>query len=236
MNAGMRRVLVIEDEPPMRQFLAALGRSNGLAVIEVSTVAGALASITDAPPDVILLDLGLPDGDGIEFTRAIRSHSTVPIIVISARGMERDKVTALDAGADDYLTKPFSAGELLARVRVALRRSARNASAADTATPLTCGPLELDLASRRVRRQGAEVHLTPIEYKLLVCLARQAGRVLTHQQILNEVWGMPTTARPHHVRVHMAQLRRKIEDDPARPRFVLTEVGAGYRFAELDEP
>lgn len=236
MSEDARRVLVVEDERSMRRFLAALGRSNGLAVIETGSVAGALASMAETSPDVILLDLGLPDGDGIDLTRTIRLRSTAPIIVISARGMERDKVTALDAGADDYLTKPFSAGELLARIRVALRRSTPNAAGEDTATLLSCGPLEMDLASRRIRRHGAEVHLTPIEYKLLVCLARKAGRVLTHQQILNEVWGTPTTARPHHVRVHMAQLRRKIEDDPARPRFVLTEVGAGYRFAELDEP
>jgi two-component system KDP operon response regulator KdpE len=148
--------------------------------------------------------------------------------------MERDKVTALDAGADDYLTKPFSAGELLARIRVALRHGARTRTDLETTEVVRCGPLEIDLAARRVRIRETEIHLTPIEYKLLVCLARRPGRVLTHQQILDDVWGASTTARHHHVRVHMAQLRRKLEADPARPRFVLTEVGVGYRFADAD--
>ena len=235
MNAEAHRVLVVEDERPMRRFLVTLGRSHGLAMFEADSAATALAAITETAPDVVLLDLGLPDADGIALTRSIREWSTVPIIVISARGMERDKVTALDAGADDYLTKPFSAGELLARIRVALRHGARARPLdGEPSDLLRCGALEIDLAARRVRVRETEVHLTPIEYKLLVCLARRPGRVLTHQQILAEVWGASTTARHHHVRVHMAQLRRKIEDDPARPRFVLTEVGVGYRFAELD--
>jgi two-component system KDP operon response regulator KdpE len=228
-----RRILVVEDERPMRRFLVALTRSHGFDVVEAETADAALAQLTRAPPDVILLDLGLPDADGIDLTRTIREWSVVPVIVISARGLERDKVTALDAGADDYLTKPFSAGELLARVRVALRR-AHPTPGASEATQLRSGDLEVDIPSRRVRLGERIVHLTPIEYKLLVCLARRPGRVMTHRQILDDVWGTPTTAKPHHVRVHMAQLRRKIERDPARPCHVLTEVGVGYRFAALD--
>jgi two-component system KDP operon response regulator KdpE len=234
VSAEPHRVLVVEDERPMRRFLVTLGRSHGLSMFEAESAAAALAAITEAAPDVVLLDLGLPDADGIALTRTIREWSAVPIIVISARGMERDKVTALDAGADDYLTKPFSAGELLARIRVALRHGARTRTDLETTEVVRCGPLEIDLAARRVRIRETEIHLTPIEYKLLVCLARRPGRVLTHQQILDDVWGASTTARHHHVRVHMAQLRRKLEADPARPRFVLTEVGVGYRFADAD--
>jgi two-component system KDP operon response regulator KdpE len=227
---------VVEDDRPMQRFLGALGRSQGFAVVEADSVASALAAMHQAAPDIVLLDLGLPDGDGIALTQSVRQWSTVPIIVISARGLERDKITALDAGADDYLTKPFRAGELLARIRVALRRVAVAGLREEEPAVLRCDAIEIDVAERRVRLAGADVHLTPIEYKILVCLARRSGRVLTHDQILREVWGTDTSARSHHVRVHMAQLRRKVERDPARPRFILTEVGVGYRFAKLDEP
>lgn len=230
------RLLVVEDDRPMRRFLVTLGRTHGFDVVEATSCKGALEAATKAQPDVVLLDLGLPDGDGITLTRSLREWSNMPIIIISARHQDRDKVTALDAGADDYLTKPFSAEELLARIRAAIRRSGLGSQQDDAPGVIHCGPLAVDLAYRRVEYAGREVHLTPIEYKLLVCLARRPGRVLTHQQILDEVWGEATTALPHHVRVHMAQLRRKLEEDPARPRFILTEVGVGYRFAELDLP
>jgi two-component system KDP operon response regulator KdpE len=175
--------------------------------------------------------LVLPDSDGLEVTRTVREWSQVPIIVLSARGLEKDKISALDAGADDYLTKPFGAGELLARIRVALRRTSDRMQTSERVT-IFAGPLEIDLPARRVRLRDADVHLTPIEYSLLVTLARQPGRVLTRHGILREVWGDQTTSKPHHVRVHMAQLRRKIEDDPARPRLILTEMCVGYRFAD----
>lgn len=226
------RIVVIEDEPQMLRFLATLARSHGFEVFEAPRANAGLAAITEHDPHVVLLDLGLPDGDGLDVTRTVRQWSRVPIIVLSARGLEKDKIGALDAGADDYLTKPFGAGELLARIRVALRRAVEPSPSAPEAT-IRVGALEIDLAARRVRLRGADLHLTPIEYQLLVTLARKPGRVLTHQQILREVWGDPTTNKPHHVRVHMAQLRRKIEEDPARPVFILTEMGVGYRFADL---
>jgi two-component system, OmpR family, KDP operon response regulator KdpE len=231
MGTTPPRIVVIEDEPQMLRFLVTLTRSHGFEVFEATRAADGVAAITEYAPDVVLLDLMLPDRDGLEVTQTIRQWSQVPIIILSARGLERDKISALDAGADDYLTKPFGAGELLARIRVALRHAAdRDADAQPSF--MRAGRLELDLATRRVRLDGAELHLTPTEYQLLVTLARQRGRVLTHQQILRAVWGERTTNKPHHVRVHMAQLRRKLEDDPARPRFILTELGVGYRFAD----
>jgi two-component system, OmpR family, KDP operon response regulator KdpE len=229
--ASESRIVVIEDEPQMLRFLVTLVRSHGFAAFEATRAADGIAAITEHAPSVVLLDLGLPDADGLEVTKIVRGWSSVPIIVLSARGLEKDKIGALDAGADDYLTKPFGAGELLARIRVALRRGSEPESVVCRPT-LRAGPLELDLSRRRVRLREVDVHLTPIEYELLVTLARERGRVLTHQQILRAVWGEKTTSKPHHVRVHMAQLRRKIEDDPARPRFILTEMGVGYRFSE----
>lgn len=225
------RIVVIEDEPQMLRFLATLARSHGFDVFEARSASEGIAAITEHAPNVVLLDLGLPDADGLEVTRTVRQWSQVPIIVLSARGLEWDKVSALDAGADDYLTKPFSAAELLARIRVALRHASDRAQLVESPS-MHAGPLEIDISARRVRLREADVHLTPIEYQLLLTLARRPGRVLTHQQILREVWGEHTTSKPHHVRVHMAQLRRKIEDDPARPRFILTEMGVGYRFAD----
>lgn len=226
------RIVVIEDEPQMLRFLVALGRSHGFEVFGAARASEGIAAITEHDPNVVLLDLVLPDADGLQVTRAVRQWSSVPIIVLSARGLEKDKINALDAGADDYLTKPFGAGELLARIRVALRRSADHTQALQPVT-ICAGPLAIHLSARRVQLHDADIHLTPIEYQLLVALARQPGRVLTHQQILREVWGEHTTSKPHHVRVHMAQLRRKIEDDPARPRLILTEMGVGYRFTDL---
>ncbi len=230
MSSSEPLILVVEDEPQMRRFLRASLSSHGFRLIEAGTAQRAVAEATSQAPVLILLDLGLPDEDGIDLTREIRSWSRVPIIVISARGREADKVDALDAGADDYLTKPFGVNELLARIRAALRRGA---DAAGSSQPtIQIGPLHLDLPRREVTLAGARLHLTPIEYRLLTLLARNAGRVLTQRQILEEIWGRAHVAQSHYVRVYMAQLRRKIEADPARPRFLVTEPGVGYRLRD----
>jgi two-component system KDP operon response regulator KdpE len=230
VSANDPLVLVVEDEPQVRRFLRAALTARPFRLLETGTVAEAKLLVTSHNPELVLLDLGLPDGDGIELTRAIRSWSRVPIIVISARGREADKVDALDAGADDYLTKPFGLDELLARMRVALRH-ARESGAAAPGPVIQAGPLTIDLTQREVRRDGAPVRLTPIEFRLLAFLAKHSGRIVTHGQILKEVWG-GTAAEPHHVRVHMADLRKKIEDDPARPKLLVTELGVGYRLRE----
>lgn len=223
-------VLVVEDEPQMRRFIRASLTSHGYHIVETERADEVVRLMTSHNPELLLLDLGLPDGDGIDVTRELRVWSRVPIIVISARGREDDKVAALDAGADDYLTKPFGVNELLARMRVA-QRHAQGASA-PAAQRLDLGELCVDLARREVSRSGAEVHLTPIEYKLLVLLAQNAGKVLTHRQILKEVWGPAYAAHTHYVRVHMAELRKKIEADPSRPRLLVTEPGVGYRLRD----
>ncbi|MDB4929163.1 MAG: DNA-binding response regulator KdpE [Myxococcaceae bacterium] len=225
-------VLVVEDEPQMRRFLRASLTSHGYRFAEAETAAAALALASSQHPDLILMDLGLPDGDGIELTRRLREWTRVPIVVISARGREDDKVTALDAGADDYLTKPFGVNELLARMRVALRHAATAAPDGATKAVLESGGLRVDLVRREVTRDGAAVHLTPIEYKLLVLLAQNVGKVLTHRQILKDVWGPSYANQSHYVRVHMAELRKKVEADPARPRHIVTEQGVGYRFRD----
>ena len=227
-------VMVVEDELQMRRFLRASLTSHGFRLLEAGSARDALALATSQSPEVILLDLGLPDRDGIDFAREIRGWSRVPIIVISARGREADKVEALDAGADDYLTKPFSVNELMARIRVALRRSGESAGAS---TPtIDVGPLRIDLVRREVTLEGQTLHLTPIEYRMLTLLAQNAGRVLTQRQILEEVWGRGHAAQNHYVRVYMAQLRRKIEHDPARPRLLVTEPGVGYRLRDQVDP
>jgi two-component system KDP operon response regulator KdpE len=221
-------VLLIEDEPQMRRFLRAALESHQFLFVEAATSREGLAQATGRNPDVILLDLGLPDGDGIDLTRRVREWSSTPIIVISARGKEQDKIAALDAGADDYLTKPFGVGELLARLRVALRHAAR--AAADAPAPIfTVGDLRVDLVRRQVLLRDAEVHLTPTEYKLLAVLVRHAGLVLTHRQLLKDVWGPNASEQTHYLRVYMAELRHKLEQDPARPRYLVTESGVGYR-------
>ncbi len=219
-------ILVIEDEPQMRRFLKASLEAHDYRIVEAVTAREGLAQATGRNPDVILLDLGLPDLDGLELTRRVREWSRTPIIVISARGREQDKIAALDAGADDYLTKPFGLGELLARLRVALRRVA---SAEDGDPVFTVGDLKVDLAARLVYRGGAEVHLTPIEYKLLTTLVHHAGKVVTHRQLLKEAWGPNAVEHAHYVRVYMTQLRHKLEVEPSRPRYLLTESGVGYR-------
>jgi two-component system, OmpR family, KDP operon response regulator KdpE len=223
-------VLLVEDEPQMRRFLKVSLTSHGYRLLEAATMEEGERLVTEHSPDVVLLDLGLPDGDGIALARRIREWSRLPIIVLSARGQEEDKVDALDAGADDYLTKPFGVRELLARVRVALRHAA--GEAADPGGIIEVGPLRLDLARREVEVSGRPVHLTRTEYRLLALLAQNAGRVLTHRQILTEVWGPEAAGQTHYVRVHMAELRKKIEDDPARPRFLVTEQGVGYRLRD----
>jgi two-component system KDP operon response regulator KdpE len=233
MNEPGAVVLVVEDEPQLRRFLRTALGAQGYRLVEAETVQEALIAATTHNPELILLDIGLPDGNGIDLTRRIREWSRVPIIVISARGKEDDKVAALDAGADDYLTKPFGVNELLARIRVALRHAFLAASA--TGEPvLEIGPLRLDLTRREVVVSGVQVHLTPLEYRLLALLAQNAGKVLTHRQILKEVWGPGAANETHYLRVFMAQLRRKVEPDPARPRLLLTEPGVGYRMRESD--
>jgi len=221
-------VLLIEDEPQMRRFLRAALENEAYRLVEAATAREGLAHATGQNPDIILLDLGLPDGDGIDLTRRLREWSRTPIVVISARGQERDKVAALDAGADDYLTKPLGVGELLARMRVALRHAARAAGEPDEPV-FTTGELRVDLEHRRVFFAEREVHLTPTEYKVLLALVRQAGKVLTHRYLLKEVWGASTVTQTPALRVHMAQLRHKLERDPAQPRHLLTEPGVGYR-------
>ncbi len=222
--------VVIEDEPPIRRFLRATLDGQGYRVFEAGTGEAGLVEAATRQPDVVIVDLGLPDIDGLEVIRRLREWSTVPIVVLSARGQEQDKIAALDAGADDYLSKPFGVGELLARMRVALRHAARFGQEAGESS-FTQGDLSVDLARRRVLLHGQEVHLTPIEYRLLTSLVRHAGKVLTHRQLLKEVWGPSHTGETHHLRVHMAQLRRKLEVDSARPRYLLTEPGVGYRLA-----
>ena len=222
-------VVLIEDEPQIRRFLRAALGAQGYRLVESTTGEDGLAQAAPRQPDLVIVDLGLPDLDGVEVIRKLREWATMPIIVLSARGQERDKITALDAGADDYVSKPFSVGELLARMRVALRHSA-SVREPDEPT-FTVGDLKVDLAQRKVFVSGKEVHLTPIEYKLLTMLVRYAGKVLTHRQLLKEVWGPAYADQAHYLRVYMAQLRRKLEADPARPRYLLTEPGVGYRLA-----
>ena len=230
MSDPKARVLVIEDEAPMRKFLRATLDSHGYDVVLAETAREGIAMATQHTPDVVLLDLGLPDSDGLDVTRELRGWSKVPIIVISARGREDDKVAALDAGADDYVTKPFGVRELLARLRVALRRTSRVGGGPEPR--LALGDVEIDLEKRRIAKRGETVHLTPIEYRLIAELARNAGKVLTHSHLLRQVWGPGYTQQSHYLRVYMTQLRRKLEDDPARPKFLVTEAGVGYRLVE----
>lgn len=221
-------ILVVEDEKELRRFLRAALTTQGYPWLEASTLREARQLAVSEKPALILLDLGLPDGDGLTLVSELREWSRVPIIVISARGREDDKVRALDAGADDYLTKPFGTNELFARMRVALRRI--KTSEAEREDPvLRFDALTIDRAKRSVFREGTELHLTPIEYKLLVFLAEHAGKVLTHRQILKEVWGSQYATQTHYVRVHMAELRKKVEADPSMPRLIVTESGVGYR-------
>jgi two-component system, OmpR family, KDP operon response regulator KdpE len=221
-------VLVIEDEPQIRRFLRATLTTHGYHLIEAVNAQEGLAHAATRNPALIILDLGLPDLDGLDVTRQVREWSDVPIIVLSARGQEQDKIAALDAGADDYLTKPFGVGELLARMRVAMRHAQQAVDASEEPI-FEVGDLKVDLLRRQVTVANEEVHLTPIEYNLLKTLVQHAGKVVTQTQLLKEVWGPAYSAESHYLRVYMSQLRRKIEADPARPRYLLTEPGVGYR-------
>lgn len=232
MSGTTPLVAVIEDETPIRRFLRASLEVEGFRVVEATTGQEGLRVITQQVPALILLDLGLPDLEGEEIIRRTREWSAVPMIVISARGEEASKIAALDAGADDYLTKPFSVAELLARIRSAMRRASRLSDGAGDSL-LTLGDLRIDLAGRTVTKAGSEVKLTKIEFDLLSLLARNLGKVISHRQLIRDVWGPAAGHEPHHVRVFMATLRKKIEDDPSRPQFLVTEQGVGYRLRDL---
>ena len=222
-------ILVIEDEAVIRRFVKAALEEDGHRVYEADSVARGLIEAGTRKPDLVVLDLGLPDGDGVALLLDLRSWSSVPVIVLSARVDEGEKIAALDAGADDYLTKPFGTGELQARVRAQLRR--RGSSAASESDKVTLGDVVVDLGLRSVSRGGEPLHLTQLEYRLLVALIAQRGKVLTHRQLLKEVWGPAHVEHNHYLRIYMAHLRQKLEQDPAQPRFLLTETGVGYRLA-----
>lgn len=223
----MINVLIVEDEQAIRRFLRTALEADGLRVFEAETLQRGLLEAATRKPDLVILDLGLPDGDGIDFIREVRQWSQMPIIVLSARAEETDKIAALDAGADDYLSKPFGIGELQARLRVALRRH----SATTPAEPVyTFSDIQVDLAARRILRGAQEIHLTPIEFRLLAILLNNHGKVLTQRQLLNQVWGPNAVEHSHYLRIYMGHLRQKLEVDPARPRHLLTETGIGYRF------
>jgi len=223
-------VVLIEDEPQIRRFLRAALTGHGYRLFEAGSGEDGLIEAATRQPDLVILDLGLPDLDGLGVLARLREWTSVPVIVLSARGQERDKIAALDGGADDYVSKPFSVGELLARMRAALRRRDQVGEGAG-ATTFVVGDLSVDLARRHVLVGDKEIHLTPIEYKLLTTLIRHAGKVLTHRQLLKEVWGPAHTEDSQNLRFYVAQLRRKLEAVPARPRYLLTEPGVGYRLA-----
>ena len=225
------RVLVVEDDREIRALMQSSLSVEGFEVQTAVSLSEASALVRHSPPDVIVLDLGLPDGDGVQLVREVRTRHSLPIIVVSARHQEAQKIQLLDAGADDYLTKPFSVGELLARIRVALRHRGTALAAAVTVHALD--DLHIDLAVHSVQRNGDVLHLTPTEFKLLARLVRSAGRVVTHRQLLLDVWGPEFTEHTHYLRLYMAQLRGKIERDPAEPRHLLTETGVGYRLAAV---
>lgn len=223
----MTNVLIVEDEHVIRRFLRTALEADGLRVYEAETLQRGLLEAATRKPDLIILDLGLPDGDGIDFIRDLRQWSAIPVIVLSARSEESDKIAALDAGADDYLSKPFGIGELQARLRVALRR---HASGASPEPVVHFSNVKVDIAARLVHRGDEEIHLTPIEFRLLAVLLNNAGKVLTQRQLLNQVWGPNAVEHSHYLRIYMGHLRQKLELDPARPRHFLTETGIGYRF------
>ncbi len=228
METNAHHILIIEDEQPIRRFLKASLSNEGYRVREAVAGEEGLRMAAAQPPDLVILDLGLPDLDGQDVLKRLREWYTSPIIVLSARDQEPQKIKALDSGADDYVTKPFGVGELLARMRTALRHAHR---VAPEATAIIIGDLRVDLVARLVYRSDELVHLTPLEYKLLVTMIKQTGKVLTHRFLLREVWGPQDSHENHYLRVFVASLRRKLEDDPARPRYILTEQGVGYRFA-----
>lgn len=219
-------IMIVEDERQIRRFMRSALESEGCHVIENDRGRQGLLDTAASKPDLVLLDLGLPDLDGVEFIRALRTWSTAPVIIVSARSDEHEKIRALDAGADDYLTKPFGVGELLARVRALLRRQQRH----DGDPVLRFGEVDVDLARRHVSRAGIEVHLTPIEYRLLGVMLANTGKVLTHRHLLREVWGPGYADSNHYLRIYVGHLRQKLESDPTQPQHFLTETGVGYRF------
>lgn len=223
-------VLIVEDDETISNFISAILTSNGYDVVKVATGKEAISAAASHCPDIILLDLGLPDTDGVEVLKTIRQWTGIPIVVVSARGHEREKVGALDLGADDYVTKPFGTAELLARIRAALRRSQRNPDHFESGR-FVVGDLEIDYEKRLVRLAGREIHLTPMEYRLVALLSRYAGKVLTHDFIMREIWG-PYAKEIQALRVNMASIRRKLEENPAEPKYIVTDVGVGYRMVE----
>jgi len=231
MTAAAPVVLVIEDEPEIRRFLRSSLGSEGYRVVESPTGRRGAIDARTQKPDLAIVDLGLPDFDGVQVIRAIREWSPMPILVLSARTHEKSKIEALDAGADDYVTKPFAVGELFARVRVALRRAVRRETGSG---PLTLGAVTIDLERRIASREGEALHFTPLEFRLLVCFARHLGMVVTHRQLLTEVWGPSHIGDTHYLRIYMKQLREKLEEDPLQPRHFLTETGIGYRLIADD--
>lgn len=223
----MSIVLIVEDEPEIRRFVRHALVAEDMQVFEAATLQRGVIEAGMRKPDLIIVDLGLPDGDGTDLVRRLRTWTQVPVLILSARGEEAQKIAALDAGADDYLTKPFGVGEMLARVRALMRRALRGAA---QATPLLAlGNVEVDLNARAVTKQGAAVHLTPIEFRLLACLIANAGRVMTYRQLVREIWGPSYGEQTHYARVVMQHLRQKLEDDAAQPKFLMTEIGVGYR-------
>lgn len=231
MTEPQLRILVVDDEIAIRRFLRTSLSAHGHTVFEASTGKEAINAVAADHPDVVILDLGLPDLDGTEVVRQLREWTTIPIIILSVREHENDKITALDSGADDYLTKPFGVGELMARMRAAIRHSTHGSDE----PVFQNGPLEIDLARRMVRLAGSEIQLTPTEYELLRVLVNNAGKVVTHHQLLRQVWGGPYEDESHLLRVHMSNLRAKLEVEPARPQYILTEPGVGYRLRVDDE-
>lgn len=227
MNAASARVVVVEDNPQIRRFVCDAVRKSGCLACEAGTARAGLEAVAAGDAHLVILDLGLPDMSGIDFIREVRLWSSLPILILSARSAEHDKIEALDAGADDYLTKPFGVGELLARVRVLLRR--RN-PADEAVASYQFGDIEVDIARHSVRRAGEDIHLTQIEHRLLAVLLASTGKVLTHRHLMREVWGPAHVEQEHYVRIYIRRLRQKLERDPTRPRHLLTETGIGYRF------
>ena len=225
---GTAKVVIVEDERQIRRFVRTALEDEDCSVFEAETAAQGLVEAGTRKPDLVVLDLGLPDGDGVDFIRDLRGWSDVPVLVLSARTQENDKIKALDAGADDYLTKPFGVGELKARARALLRRRGRSGEAANP--ELVFGDVQVDFARRLVTRRGEPVHLTPIEYRLLCVLVANSGKVMTQRHLLRDVWGPSHVESSHYLRVYVGHLRQKLEDDPAQPRYLLTETGVGYRF------
>jgi two-component system, OmpR family, KDP operon response regulator KdpE len=230
----MPQILLVEDDPHIRRFVRSALEGEGCRVAECDTLRQGLIDAGTRKPDLVILDLGLPDGDGLQFVTDVRSWSSMPLLVLSARAHEQDKIQVLDAGADDYLTKPFSVGELLARVRAMLRRG--RLGIPSESPILRFGAIELDFTRRQVRRDGQDLRLTPIEYRLLCAMAAHPGKVLTHRHLLREVWGPAHVEHNHYLRIYVGHLRHKLEADPAQPRHLVTEIGVGYRFQCPDTP